>query len=328
MQDATETAETINQWSSRLAQAWDAIEKIWNGRVEGLTELGMISLLPAIVVLAILLGFYLAAKYTTRFVAKIVRGRIDETLGRFIEKLIYRSMIGAGILFVLNYFGFKSTSFAAVLAALGFAIGLAFQGTLSNFASGVLLMVFRPFKVGDLVVAGGVNAKVYEIDLFTTVVDTPDNRRLIIPNSAIAGHTIENVTYHAERRVEVPVGVAYSADMDETRAALLQAIAAIADVTIETEERQPQVLLIGFGASAVDWVVRVWTPTRDFSATRDRLVYAIKKQLDSASIAIAFPQLDVHVESMPKAQELLSTSISTTRQTPRRVDSVRMREAA
>lgn len=328
MQDATETAETINQWSSRLAQAWDALEKIWNGRVEGLTELGMISLLPAIVVLAILLGFYLAAKYTTRFVAKIVRGRIDETLGRFIEKLIYRSMIGAGILFVLNYFGFKSTSFAAVLAALGFAIGLAFQGTLSNFASGVLLMVFRPFKVGDLVVAGGVNAKVYEIDLFTTVVDTPDNRRLIIPNSAIAGHTIENVTYHAERRVEVPVGVAYSADMDETRAALLRAIAAIADVTIETEERKPQVLLIGFGASAVDWVVRVWTPTREFNSTRDKLVYAIKKQLDGADIAIAFPQLDVHVESMPKAHELLSNSNSTTRQTPRRVDSVRMREAA
>lgn len=328
MQDATETAETINQWSSRLAQAWEALEKIWNGRAEGLTELGMISLLPAIVVLAILLGFYLAAKYTTRFVAKIVRGRIDETLGRFIEKLIYRSMIGAGVLFVLNYFGFKSTSFAAVLAALGFAIGLAFQGTLSNFASGVLLMVFRPFKVGDLVVAGGVNAKVYEIDLFTTVVDTPDNRRLIIPNSAIAGHTIENVTYHAERRVEVPVGVAYSADMDETRAALLQAIAAIADVTIETEERQPQVLLIGFGASAVDWVVRVWTPTRDFSATRDRLVYAIKKQLDSADIAIAFPQLDVHVESMPRAYDLLPTSTSATKQIPRRVDTARTRDAA
>jgi small conductance mechanosensitive channel len=327
MQEANDTAETINKWSSGLTQAWEAIEKVWHGRIEGLSELGMISILPAFVVLSILLGFYLAAKYATRMVAKAMRGRVDETLGRFIEKLIYRGMIGAGILFVLNYFGFKSTSFAAVLAALGFAIGLAFQGTLSNFASGILLMVFRPFKVGDLVVAGGINARVYEIDLFTTVVDTPDNRRLIIPNSAIAGHTIENVTFHAERRVEVPVGVAYTADMDETRTALLQAISFIADVTIETEERVPQVLLVGFGASSVDWIVRVWTPTKDFSATRDRLVYAIKRQLDTAKIAIAFPQLDIHIDSPSQLQDIL-TSSGSTRQIPRRVEALKQRDAA
>lgn len=327
MQAATETAEMFNDWSGGLSQAWGAVEKIWNGRLEGLSELGMISVFPAIVVLSILLGFYFAAKYTTRIVSKAMRGRIDETLGRFIEKLIYRGMIGAGVLFVLNYFGFKSTSFAAVLAALGFAIGLAFQGTLSNFASGILLMVFRPFKVGDLVVAGGIHAKVYEIDLFTTVVDTPDNRRLIIPNSAIAGHTIENVTFHAERRVEVPVGVAYNADMDETRAALLQAIASIADVTIETEERKPQVLLVGFGASAVDWVVRVWTPTREFNATRDRLVYAVKKQLDQCNIAIAFPQLDIHIDNSA-VMNSLQVPAASARQIPRRVESIRLREAA
>jgi small conductance mechanosensitive channel len=161
-------------------------------------------------------------------------------------------------------------------------------------ASGILLMVFRPFKVGDMVVANGIAAKVHEIDLFTTSVDTPDNRRLIIPNSVIAGHTIENVTYHPLRRVDVPVGVAYSADMDETRATLFSAIDAISDSIVQNEEQKSQVVLLGLGASAVDWKVKVWAKTDEFSEVRDRLVYSVKSQLDARGIPIAFSQLDLH----------------------------------
>jgi len=287
-----------------LSRGVQAIKKLAAGNFDGLVELGDVSIVPAIKALFLLGIFYFAAKYLSRVVAAPIYRRLDQTLGRFVEKLVYRGMIGCGVLFVLRYFGFQSTSFAAVIAAMGFAIGLAFQGTLANFASGILLMVFRPFKVGDLVVAGGVTAKVYEIDLFTTVVDTPDNRRLIIPNSAIAGQTIENVTYHPLRRIEVPVGLSYSADMDASRAALWQAIEAISNDIVANEDRKSQVLLVGFGTSTVDWVVRVWAPTPDFHPTRDKLVYSIKRNLDRSKIPIAFPQLDVHVHSLPPQPHL------------------------
>ena len=274
---------------------WEAIKRATSGDYEAIVDIGYLVLTPSISALAILCAFYFAAKFVSKLVSGPINRRVDQTLGRFVEKLVYRGMIACGFLFVLNYFGVRSTSFAAVLAAAGFAIGLAFQGTLANFASGILLMVFRPFKVGDMVVANGIAAKVHEIDLFTTAVDTPDNRRLIIPNSAIAGQTIENVTYHPCRRVEVPVGVAYSADMDETRATLLLAIEAISESILENEERKSQVILVGLGSSAVDWVVRVWSKTSDFSDVRDKLVYSVKSHLDASNIPIPFPQLDLHV---------------------------------
>ena len=171
----------------------DAVKRAASGDYDAIVDVGFMVLTPSVSALAILFGFYFAAKFVSKLISGPINSRVDQTLGRFVEKLVYRGMIACGFLFVLNYFGVGSTSFAAVIAASGFAIGLAFQGTLANFASGILLMVFRPFKVGDMVVANGIAAKVHEIDLFTTAVDTPDNRRLIIPNSAIAGMPVIQV---------------------------------------------------------------------------------------------------------------------------------------
>jgi small conductance mechanosensitive channel len=312
------TTEKLGNSEFSWDRTWLAVQKVINGDFNGLAELTDLSVVPAAKALGILLAFYFAAKYLSRLVSAPISKRVDETLARFVEKLVYRGMIGAGFVVVLNFFGIESTSFAAVIAAMGFAIGLAFQGTLSNFASGILLMVFRPFKVGDQVVAGGVTARVHEIDLFTTVVDTPDNRRLIIPNSSIASSTIENVTFHPFRRIEVPVGIAYSADMDTTRETLWNAVGALADCIVESEDRKSQVFLVGLGASSVDWIVRVWAPTQDFTTARDRLVYSIKKQLDGRGIEIAFPQLDVHVNH---AAMQSSTPVDRAfRQAPRRAD--------
>ncbi|AMV33238.1 Small-conductance mechanosensitive channel [Pirellula sp. SH-Sr6A] len=291
--------------SDQTVRMWDQLQlsaqKLLQGDFSELLALGEKSLMPAAQALGILVAFYFGARYASKAISSPIYRRVDETLGRFVEKLIYRGLLGAGLIFTLHHFGLRSTSFAAVLGAVGFAVGLAFQGTLSNFASGVLLMVFRPFKVGDMVVAGGITARVHEIDLFTTAVDTPDNRRLIIPNSSIAGSTIENVTYHPERRIEVPVGVAYSADMDATRAALWRAVESVHDVIIENEERKSQVQLTALGASSVDWIVRVWAPTKEFANVRDRVVYSVKKHLDSDGIVIAFPQLDVHLAPLSES---------------------------
>lgn len=308
--------------SDQTVKMWDQIQlsaqKLMQGDFSDLLALGEKSLVPAAQALGILIAFYFGARYASKAISSPIYRKVDETLGRFVEKLIYRGLLGAGLIFTLHHFGLRSTSFAAVLGAVGFAIGLAFQGTLSNFASGILLMVFRPFKVGDLVVAGGITARVHEIDLFTTAVDTPDNRRLIIPNSSIASSTIENVTYHPERRIEVPVGVAYAADMDATRAALWSAIEAVRDVIIETEERKSQVQLIALGASSVDWLVRVWAPTKEFANVRDRVVYAVKKQLDKDGIVIAFPQLDVHLA--PVEEAVVAAPRQAGRLHPRRTD--------
>ncbi|QDT07909.1 Small-conductance mechanosensitive channel [Rubripirellula lacrimiformis] len=253
------------------------------------------SLFWAAVGLTIIFVGYLCAKYISRLISRPVCKRVDETLGRFIGKMVFYCIMFGITGAVLSKLGAPLGGLAAMLAAAGFAIGLAFQGTLSNFASGVLMLVFRPFKVGDVVNAGGVMGKVNEIDLFTTTLDTPDNRRIIVPNSSISSGTIENITFHAHRRVEVLVGVDYAADLDQTRAALENAIAQFSMATIQGEGRGGQVVLASLGDSAVNWKVRLWVAAANFWPVTESLTGEVKRQLDAAKISIPFPQLDVHI---------------------------------
>jgi small conductance mechanosensitive channel len=195
----------------------------------------------------------------------------------------------------------------AVLATAGFAIGLAFQGTLSNFSAGILLLVFRPFKVGDSVNIASVIGRVNEIDLFTTTLDTPDNRRLIIPNSTIASSTIENISYHPHRRVEVIVGVEYSANVEQTRQALNEAIESMSDMVIPGEGRGYQIILSNLGASSVDWIVRAWVAKDNFHAAKERVTHQIKATLAQYRIGIPFPQMHLHM-SAPIAKAIQANS--------------------
>jgi small conductance mechanosensitive channel len=258
-----------------------------------LWQMGEKSLIHAVEALLLMLVCYFVAKYLSRAIAAPLTRRVDQTLGRFVEKLVYRGCLGCGLLIVLAYFGVQSTSFAAIIAAMGFAIGLAFQGTLSNFAAGILMLVFRPFKVGDLVVAGGITARVQEIDLFHTIVDTPDNRRLIIPNNSISSNTIENVTYHPHRRIEIPLSISLDANLDATRAVLQRALDATPEVQHSDEKLQPQVLIVGITNISVEWVVRGWASTPDFPLIRDKLIYQVKNHLSQSEITIASPQMEV-----------------------------------
>lgn len=226
----------------------------------------------------------------------LTKAKVDETIARFFAKMLFYLVIVLGVVFALSKFGIDVTAFAAVLAAAGFAVGMALSGTLSNFASGVMLLLFRPFKVGDVINAAGVVGKVNEIELFTTTLDTPDNRRIIVPNGGIYGATIENITFHGERRVDVAVGCEYSADLDKTREVLTKAVESLKDLMIEGEGRGYQVMLVALGDSSVNWTVRFWTKTSDYWAVKEALTRAVKQHLDEAGVGIPFPQMDVHVD--------------------------------
>lgn len=219
--------------------------------------------------------------------------RSDPTLNKFFAGLAYYAIVGFAVLASMNLFGIDVTSFVALLAAAGFAVGLAFQGSLSNFAAGVMLLVFRPFGVGDKVEVAGVTGTVYEIGLFTSTLDTPDNRRFIVPNSEIFGSTMENYSHHDARRVDVAVGTDYDADLDETRAVLEDA-ARVVDGRLD--DPAPQVYLDELGGSSINWSVRVWAETGDYWNVRERLTHAVKEALDEAGIGIPYPNMDVHVD--------------------------------
>ncbi len=309
-QDAVETITTVADVPPTvgLGQATQtAISEVSRGNYDFLSEYASKHLGPAVVYaaggLAVVFIGYLVGKYLSRVISKPVRRRVDETLGKFVEKMIFYGVTFGVIAAVLSKLGAPLGGLAAMLAAAGFAVGLAFQGTLSNFAAGVLMLVFRPFKVGDVVSAAGVTGKINEIDLFTTTFDTPDNRRIIVPNSAISGGTIENISYHPHRRIEVVVGVDYSADITDTRKVLETAAETFADQTIQGEGRGSAVVLSNLGDSAVEWKVRIWVDAADYWSMLENLTAEVKRQLDAAKIGIPFPQLDIHLDRVDLADD-------------------------
>jgi small conductance mechanosensitive channel len=250
--------------------------------------------MPIVWAIVILVAAWIISKIVGNGVRRsLAKGKVDETLSRFFGKLAGYLILTLGVIFALSKFGIDVTSFAAILAAAGFAVGMALSGTLGNFAAGVMLLIFRPFKVGDYIVAGGTEGIVEEIELFTTTLNTLDNRHIILPNGLIHGAVIENVTFNKTRRVDVNVGVAYGASMKETRKVLLDGIANIQGAL---SEPGPDAYLVELGDSSVNWQVRVWCAPADYWAVRQVLTEAAKDALDAAGISIPFPQLDVHMD--------------------------------
>lgn len=275
-----------NELVDRLSRAFSGDLKAWG-------ELAMVYLVPALAALAILIIGYAIAARIGRTIGNQVTKRIDVTLGKFSAKIAKFAIFIVILLGVLGYFGFDVTSIAAVLAAAGFAIGMALQGTLSNFASGIMILVFRPFKVGDVIDAGGASGKVHEISLFTTSLNTPDNRHLIVPNNEIFGSMIENKTAYKTRRVDVAVGVEYSADIQTVRDVLLSAAKRTENVH---EDPEPVAVLSDLGDSAVNWVVRAWCDTDDYWTVKEQMTEAIKYKLDASNIGIPYQTFDVNVK--------------------------------
>jgi small conductance mechanosensitive channel len=251
----------------------------------------------ALVMVILFISLTLAGWASGAVQTGLTRMKFDPTLSKFLAKMARWSVLLLAGLNCLGYFGVEMTMFATVLGATGFAIGLALQGTLSNFAAGAMLLLFRPFKVGDTVSIAGHTGKVDEIELFTTSIDTSDNRRIILPNGSVFGATIENVTYHPMRRIDVVVGADYAADIDMTRRALERALVTTAGILATPE---PEVVLTGLGASSVDWRVQGWAPSKDFGAVKQALIRSVKLQLDASGVGIPFPQMQIHVSEPPQ----------------------------
>ena len=261
---------------------------------EIVTRLG--EFVPKLAGVAVLLFVTLwVAKRAGRSVEKSTAKRLDETLASFFGSLVRYGILAIGVLGSLRVFGFETTSFAALIGAAGLAVGLALQGTLGNFSAGVMLIIFRPFKVGDVVEVAGITGRVVEVSLFTTEFDTLQNLRVTVPNGAIFGSTITNLSYNEVRRVDVAVGTDYGADLKAARDVMLKAVS---DIEGAVEKPAPQVYLSELGGSSIDWSVRVWCEQDDYWAVRERITQAVKYGLDAAEIGIPFPQMDVHLDKL------------------------------
>ncbi len=261
-------------------------------------EVALVELLTEFVpkvagVITLLVLAWIISGWLGRSVSSAIGARIDQTIANFFGSLTRYGVLIMALLSVLQIFGVGTTSFAALIGAAGLAIGLALQGTLGNFSSGIMLLAFRPFKVGDVISSGGVTGKVAEIGLFSTEIDTFDNRRFTVPNGSVYGSTIENIFYHTTRRVDVTVGTDYPASISDTRQVLLSAAADVDHVLTDPE---PAAVLTGLGDSSIDWVVRVWVKSEDFWGVKEALTQRVKEKLDEAGIGIPYPQMDVHLD--------------------------------
>ncbi len=236
-----------------------------------------------------------------RIVAGMMRGwtrrllkkrNTDETLVPFFSSIVYYLAIAFVVIAVLGIFGIPTASFVAVLGAAGLAVGLALQGTLSSFAAGVMLLVFRPFKKGDLVEAGGTTGVVQEIGLFTTLLRTPDNVKKIVPNSEIYGATISNYTDIERRRVDMVVGIGYDDDIGKAIEIITRVVKADQRVLADPE---PQVAVCEMGDSSINLVVRPWCKPEDYFGVMFELTRKMKEELEANGCSIPFPQRDVHI---------------------------------
>jgi small conductance mechanosensitive channel len=241
---------------------------------------------PSITVIIILVVSWFLSSWARRAMRKgLDRARFDPTLGKFFSNTVRWLILTIGVLFCLNAFGINTTSFAAVLGAAGLAVGLALQGSLGHMAAGVMLLVFRPFKVGDAISVAGQTGVINEIDLFTTTMDSADGRRIIIPNGQVFGNTIENATYHPRRRADVRVSVAASSDVDHVRALLEHAALGTPG---KLDVPPPTVVLAGIGPT-LDWDVGVWARTSDLGTVRQDLIKNIRDALAGAGFEMPNP---------------------------------------
>ena len=247
------------------------------------------------VVLAILI--YVVGKWLAKMLRKTVikvmqRAKTDELLVTFTANLIYAALIAFVVIAALGQLGVQTTSFIAIIGAAGLAVGLALQGSLANFASGVLMIIFHPFKVGDFIDAGGAMGIVEGIDIFTTIIRTVDNKLIYVPNGGIMGGNIVNYSAKETRRVDLVIGIGYDANIKKAKDILMDVVNADARIL-----KDPEVTIgvAELADSSVNIALRPWVKNADYWDVFFELNETIKTRFDEASISIPYPQRDVHV---------------------------------
>ncbi len=259
-------------------------------QVQGLTlELGL-KIFTALVIF--LVGKWVARKLGNLVTRLLERGTGDPMLVRFVGNLVYFSLLTFVILAAIAQMGVQTTSMVAALGAAGFAVGLALQGSLGNFAAGILLLAFRPFRVGHFIEGAGISGTVEEVHIFNTLLRTPDNKSIVIPNSQLTGGTITNYTAKSERRVDLIFGVGYKDDIDKVKKVIGQVLA---EDTRILAEPAPVIGLLSLGDSSVNFAVRPWVASENYWPVVFDLNERMKKRFDAEGISIPFPQRDVHI---------------------------------
>ena len=241
---------------------------------------------------------FLVGRWIIRYIDKIlnkvfVRKEVEISLAGFIRSFVKGALYVVLIITLVKKGGVDTSSFVALLASAGVAIGMALSGTFQNFAGGILIMLLRPFKVGDYILTQGFEGTVKEIRLFNTLMSTTDNKQITIPNSNIINNVINNSSAETRRRIDLNVTISYGDDYDVARAALLDIVNA--DSRIEQDPNPPYIALSSLGDSAVNVLVRVWVPSTEYWSVYHSLNEKIYKQLPEKGIHFPFPQLDVRI---------------------------------
>jgi len=249
-----------------------------------------LSLVFAIVIFFV--GKWLAG-VISRWIAKMMeKGKVDAALVGFTKNIVHAAIMVFTILAAIGQLGIQTTSFIAVIGAAGLAIGLSLQGTLSNFAAGVMLILFRPFKVGDFIQAGGEMGSVKEIQIFNTILAHPDNRKIICPNSKISGDTIINFSAIDKRRIDMTFGISYDDDMKVAKKVLTDLVTSDSRILKDPE---PTIAVAELGDSSVNLICRPWVNPADYWAVTFDLTEKGKVELEKAGCSIPYPQRDVHL---------------------------------
>jgi small conductance mechanosensitive channel len=251
--------------------------------------------------LAILVLGIIAAKALAGITKRLMqKAGVEETLVSFGSKVIKAVLIAIVIIAALNQVGFATTSLIAVLGAAGLAVGLALQSQLSSLAAGVLILLFRPFKLGDVIDAGGALGTVEAIGLLTTHLKTPDGLAVVIPNTKVIGDNITNYNHEDVRRVDLVIGVGYEDDLLKTKDLLVEILGSH---PLVLSDPAPQVSVMNLGDSSVDFAVRPWVKREDYWTVRFELTEQMKLSLDQAGINIPYPQRDVHLHTVQSDTE-------------------------
>lgn len=244
--------------------------------------------------LVFLIGKWVARAISNALARNLEKREVDLTITRFVSSLTYGILFALVIVAALSQLGVETTSFIAMLGAAGLAVGLALQGSLSNFAAGVLLILFRPLRAGDFVEVAGVSGVVEEVGIITTILVTGDNKVIIIPNANVMGGTITNYSLKEQRRVDLAVGISYDADIQQAKSILEGILSADGRVL---QEPAPAIAVAELGDSAITVNVRPWVKSGDYWPVRADLLESIKQQFDAAGIGIPYPQMDIHMDN-------------------------------
>ncbi len=282
--DAVDVTEMIPTSVDQVSQLWTQVQDVV--AVWGLKVIAALAIF--------IIGRWIAMMMRRGVRSMMEKSGADPIIIGFVTSISYIALLAFVVIAALGQLGIQTTSFIAILGAAGLAVGLALQGSLANFAAGFLMIIFRPFKVGDFIEGAGVAGVVEAIQIFTTTLKTGDNKTIIIPNAKLAGDNITNYSAKETRRVDMTVGVAYDANLSKVKDVLIDIISKESRIHADPA---PQVAVAELADSSVNFVLRVWTNTADYWGVKFDITETIKNRFDEEGIGIPFPQRDIHIVS-------------------------------